>query len=77
MPLARHTYLKLRIIVDKPRSTDGQRSTAHLIEPQTFFSLVSGEKADNKERNTLFLTLSQKSVLCHIKIKISPWLITK
>jgi hypothetical protein len=25
----------------------GQRSTAHLIEPQTLFSLVSGEKADN------------------------------
>jgi hypothetical protein len=25
----------------------GQRSTAHLIEPQTFFSQVSGEKADN------------------------------
>jgi hypothetical protein len=24
-----------------------QRSTAHLIEPHTFFSLVSGEKADN------------------------------
>jgi hypothetical protein len=24
-----------------------QRSTAHLIEPQTFFSLASGEKADN------------------------------
>jgi len=26
-----------------------QRSTAHLIEPQTFFSLVSGEKADNQK----------------------------
>jgi hypothetical protein len=26
----------------------GQRSTALLIEPQTFFSLVSGEKADNQ-----------------------------
>jgi hypothetical protein len=25
-----------------------QRSTAHLIAPQTFFSLVSGEKADNQ-----------------------------
>jgi len=25
-----------------------QRSTAHLIEPQTFFSLVIGEKADNQ-----------------------------
>ena len=28
-----------------------QRSTAHLIEPQTFFSLVSGEKADNQKTN--------------------------
>jgi hypothetical protein len=27
----------------------GQRSTAHLIEPQTFFSQVSGEKADNQK----------------------------
>jgi hypothetical protein len=26
----------------------GQRSTALLIEPQTFFSLVNGEKADNQ-----------------------------
>ena len=25
-----------------------QRSTAHLVEPLTFFSLVSGEKADNQ-----------------------------
>jgi hypothetical protein len=44
-------YLKLRIIVDGPRPTgrpQAQRSTAHLIEPQTFFSLVSGEKADNQ-----------------------------
>jgi len=26
----------------------GQQSTAHLIEPQTFFSKFSGEKADNQ-----------------------------
>jgi hypothetical protein len=26
----------------------GQQSTALLIEPQTFFSLVSGKKADNQ-----------------------------
>jgi hypothetical protein len=26
----------------------GQRSTAHLIAPQTFFFSVSGEKADNQ-----------------------------
>ena len=25
-----------------------QRSKAHLIEPQTFFSMVSGDKADNQ-----------------------------
>jgi hypothetical protein len=30
-----------------------QRSTAHLIEPQTFFSLVSGEKTDNQANNYL------------------------
>jgi hypothetical protein len=28
----------------------GQRSTALLIELQTFFSLVSGEKADNQKK---------------------------
>ena len=33
----------------RPRPTGFQRSTAHLIEPQTFFSLVSGEKADNQK----------------------------
>jgi hypothetical protein len=27
-----------------------QRSTAHLFEHQTFFSLVSGEKADNQNQ---------------------------
>ena len=33
------------------RLTDhSQRSTAHLIEPQTYFSLVSGEKADNQNK---------------------------
>ena len=35
---------KLRIVVDGPRPTGSQWSTAHLIEPQTFSSLVSGEK---------------------------------
>ena len=30
-----------------------QRSTAHLIEPQTIFYLVSGEKADNRRRTTV------------------------
>ena len=35
-----------------PRPIGCQRSTAHLIEPQTFFSLVSvsGEKGDNQKR---------------------------
>jgi hypothetical protein len=28
---------------------------AHLIEPQTFFSLVSGEKADNQIKNQKIL----------------------
>ena len=33
------------------RQTDhSQRFTAHLIEPQAFFSLVSGEKADNQKK---------------------------
>jgi hypothetical protein len=31
-----------------PRPTGSQRSTAHLIETQTLFYLVSGEKADNQ-----------------------------
>jgi hypothetical protein len=44
MPLAQLAYLKLRIIVHRQRSTDD----SPLIEPQTFFSLVSGEKADNQ-----------------------------
>ena len=34
----------------RPRPTGFQRSTAHLVEPQTFFSLLSGEKADNQKR---------------------------
>ena len=34
----------------RPRPTGFQLSTAHLIEPQTFFSLGSGEKADNQKR---------------------------
>jgi hypothetical protein len=42
---------KLRIVVDGPRPTGSQWSTAHLIEPQTFSSLVSGEKANNQKRN--------------------------
>jgi hypothetical protein len=50
MPVAQPLYLKLRIIVDGPRPTGSQRSTAHLIEPQTFFSLVGGEKADNQTK---------------------------
>ena len=32
----------------KSLTDHGQRSTALLIEPQTFFSLVIGEKADNQ-----------------------------
>jgi hypothetical protein len=47
MPVAQLAYLKLRIIVDRPRPTGCQRSTAHLIEPQIFFSLASGESAAN------------------------------
>ena len=43
MPVAWYSYLQLRIML-----TDrGQWSTAYRIEPQTLFSLVSGEKADN------------------------------
>jgi len=48
MPVVQLAYLKLRIIVDRPRSTGSQQSTAHLIEPQPFFSLVSGEKEENQ-----------------------------
>ena len=47
MPVAQLAYLKLRI-VDGPRPTGRPRSTAHLIEPQTFIFTVSGEKADNQ-----------------------------
>ena len=32
----------------RPRPTGFQRSTAHLIESQTFFSMVNGEKSDNQ-----------------------------
>jgi len=49
MRVAQLSYLKLRIIVDGPRPTGSQLSTAHLIEPQTLFYLVSGEKADNQK----------------------------
>ncbi len=48
MAVAQLAYLKLRIIVDGPRPTGCQRSKAHLIEPQIFFSLVSGEKVGNQ-----------------------------
>ena len=41
MPVAQHAYLNLS-------TANSPRSTAHLIEPQTFFSPVSGEKADNR-----------------------------
>ncbi len=43
-------YLKLRIIVDRPWTTAHRQTTVHcyLIEPQTFFSLVNGEKPDNQ-----------------------------
>ena len=44
MPVAQLAHLKLQII------DQSQQSTNHLIEPQTFFSLVSGEKADNQKR---------------------------
>ena len=50
MPVAQPLYLKLRIIVDRPWTTGSQGSTAHLSESQTFFSLVSGEKADNQTK---------------------------
>ena len=45
MPVAQHAYLNLS-------TANSPRSTAHLIEPQTFFSPVSGEKADNRLRPT-------------------------
>lgn len=48
MPVGQFTYLKLRKIVGRPRPTGSQRSTAHLIEPQPFSSLVCGEKAGNQ-----------------------------
>jgi hypothetical protein len=50
MPVAQLAYLKLWIIVDGPRPPGSQQFTAHLIEPQTFFSLVSGEKADYQNK---------------------------
>lgn len=55
MPVAQFAYLKLRIIFDGARPTGSQLSTAHLIEPQTFFSLVSGEKPDNQIQLNWFL----------------------
>jgi uncharacterized membrane protein YtjA (UPF0391 family) len=33
-----------------PQADHSQQFTAHLIEPQTLFSLVSGEKAENQKR---------------------------
>jgi hypothetical protein len=39
---SKNTYQKLRIIAYS------RQSTAHLIDPQTLFSLVSGEKAVNQ-----------------------------
>jgi len=44
----------------------GQQSTALLIEPQTFFSLVSGKKADNQIKILLAQTdeLAAKKVNC-------------
>jgi hypothetical protein len=53
MPVAQLTYLKLRIIVDSPRST------AHLIAPEVLFSLVSGEKADNQNKFIKHLSFLQ------------------
>jgi hypothetical protein len=43
----------------------GQRSTALLIEPQTFFSLVSGKKADNQIK----ILLAQTDELAAKKVK--------
>jgi len=39
MPVSQHAYLNLS-------TANSPRSTAHLNEPQTFFSPVSGENAD-------------------------------
>jgi hypothetical protein len=46
MPVAQLANLKLRIIVDRPRSTVHSSP----IEPQTFFSQFSGEKADSQDK---------------------------
>ncbi len=53
MPVAQLANLKLRIIiVDRPRASAHRRSTVHSspIEPQTFFSQFSGEKADSQDK---------------------------
>jgi hypothetical protein len=39
---------------DIPLTADCPRSTAHLNEPLTYFSLVSGEKANSQDILNLF-----------------------
>jgi hypothetical protein len=39
---------------DIPLTAECPRSTAHLIEPLTYFSLVSGEKANSQNILNLF-----------------------
>ena len=51
MQVAQLAYLKLR----KSLTDHSQRSTADLIEPQTLFYLVRGEKADNQKTKKAFL----------------------
>ena len=39
-----------RVLKPADLTDHGPRSTAHLIEPQAFFSLVTGDKADNQKK---------------------------
>jgi hypothetical protein len=52
---------------DNQLTDNGQRSTAHLIKPQTFFSLVSGEKADNRK---IYFLITDK--VTHLSAKETP-----
>ena len=62
MPVAQLANLKLRIIVESPWATAQRLSTVYSspVEPQTFFSQFSGEKADSqdKKKHTICITAS-------------------
>ena len=61
MIIRNHTSSSARLFktADNPLTYHSQRSTAHLIEPQTLFYLVTGNKADNQinyYNNHLYVT---------------------